>query len=173
MKKFIKDPNFLHVAGTGHRPNKIPGGYKEYLQTGADPGEGLKHITQLCVDFLEKKDKPVKVISGMAQGWDTGLALAALTMDLPLIAAIPCTNQKERWPRDSQWLYGEILKDASEIFILAEDYSPQAMYDRNIWMVDNCDEVLAYWDRIKKGGTYHAVMYAKRKGKEITNLYGV
>jgi uncharacterized phage-like protein YoqJ len=168
MKKFIKDPNFLHIAGTGHRPNKIPGGYERYAKA---KNSGLEYIAELCMDFLKKKDS-IKVISGMAQGWDTGLAIAALTMDLPLIAAVPCRNQPERWPRDAQSLYNNILDQADEVFILAEEYSRFAMFDRNTWMVNNCDEVLACWDGIKKGGTYHCVTYANTKGKPITNLYG-
>jgi len=43
------------------------------------------------------------------------------------------------------------------------------MNDRNEWMVDNSDYVIAVHDG-SKGGTYNCIQYAKKNSKEITTL---
>ena len=163
--RFIKDSSCYYIAGTGHRPNKCGKNYEEYFN-----GE-LENQKNMCIDYLtEKKMSNIKIISGMAQGFDTALALAAIELDLPLIAAIPCVNQSSRWTGQSKEIYEFILDEADEKYILAEKYSVLCMMNRNAWMVDRCDEVLAYWNRKKKGGTYNCVTYAKKKGVTVVNL---
>jgi len=44
------------------------------------------------------------------------------------------------------------------------------MQTRNIWMVDNCDLVLALWDG-SDGGTGNCIKYANKIGKPIVNLW--
>jgi uncharacterized phage-like protein YoqJ len=53
------------------------------------------------------------------------------------------------------------------------DYpGPKCYHDRNHWMVDNADRVLAYWSGKKSGGTYACVQYAEKQGKRVRNCYG-
>jgi uncharacterized phage-like protein YoqJ len=40
------------------------------------------------------------------------------------------------------------------------------MQDRNIWMVDHCDALIAVWDGTS-GGTANCVRYAQKVGKPI------
>ena len=165
MVRFIKDKSFYYIAGTGHRPSKCGKSYEEYFN-----GE-LENQKNMCISYIaEKKMSNIKIISGMAQGWDTALALAAIELDLPLIAAIPCVNQSSRWTEKSKEIYDFIVNEADEKYVLADRYSVLCMMNRNAWMVDRCDEVLAYWDGKNKGGTYNCVTYAKKKKVTIVNL---
>jgi len=165
MSEFVKDKDYYYIAGTGHRPDKSGGSYEEYFN-----GE-LENQKNMCISYLNEKNKSnIKIISGMAQGWDTALALAAIELDLPLIAAIPCVCQASRWTGQSKEIYDFILSEVDEEYVLSETYTAWCMNNRNYWMVDRCDEVMAYWNRKKKGGTYNCVTYAKKKGVTVVNL---
>ena len=161
------------IAGTGHRPDKLsPDGYKYYLS------RDLPRITNLGVDALNKY-KPDECISGMAQGWDTGLALAALDLDIPLTVAIPGKWFPTQWPIEAQRVYFKILEKAAKIIYIDEKfpiegvigYSPRYMNLRNQWMTDNSDAMLALWNGVKKGGTWNNIKYAKRKNVTVINVW--
>ena len=45
-------------------------------------------------------------------------------------------------------------------------YKRSAPLKRNDFMVDICDEILAFWDGLSKG-TKHTIAYAEKRGKPI------
>lgn len=145
------------VAGTGHRPNKLD---NDYTYTSVLSNR----IMGLCTKIIELY-KPTKIISGMAQGFDTMWALTALKCHIPLVCALPCKNQDIRWPDKSKNLYRKMLTFASEVVYVSEDYSWDCMQIRNEWMVDRCDLLLGLHDG-SPGGTNNCIKYAiavKRK----------
>ena len=148
------------LAATGHRPEKL-GGYDEatYLE-----------LRGFALGYIQQR-RPVKVISGMALGWDTAWAAAAVYAGVPFIAAVPFAGQESRWPGPSQARYHALLAKASEVVIVCPGgYSAQAMQRRNEWMVDRCDEVIALWDG-SAGGTGNCVRYARKVGRPVVNLW--
>ena len=151
----------MKVAGTGHRPEKL-GGYSK------DIFNSLVLIAEKSLKSL----KPTKVISGMALGWDQALAQASINLNIPLIAAIPFTNQDKVWIDSSKTYYKELLSKASEIVNVSNDndYNIKYMQLRNEWMVDNCDVLLAMFDGTN-GGTANCINYAEQKKKTIINVY--
>ena len=152
----------LIVAATGHRPDKL-GGYSKDIES---------KLYDLAVEELGKIN-PTKVISGMALGWDQAVAKACNTLSIPWIAAVPFIGQEKAWPKESQTFYHELLDTASEYIIVREGtYHPSKMYERNIWMVDRSDLVLALWDG-SSGGTGHCVKYANKVKKPIKNLWSL
>jgi uncharacterized phage-like protein YoqJ len=148
------------VCGTGHRPNKL-GGYGK---------QSFGRLVYLAHDWLGE-NKPDKVVSGMALGWDQALAVATVNYKIPLIAAIPFEGQETAWPKESQDYFHRILKRASEIkYVCEPGYASWKMQERNKWMCDNSDLVLALWDG-SSGGTGNCIEYAKKQDKKIVNLY--
>ena len=148
------------IAGTGHRPPKL-GGYSE---------AALAKLISFASMHLEKI-KPTIVISGMALGWDTALACAALELHIPLVAAIPFIGQELMWPAGSQERYKQLLFKAEEVITVSSDgYSVQAMQERNEYMVNNSDLVLALHNG-SPGGTGNCVRYANKINKPIKNLW--
>lgn len=63
------------IAATGHRPDKL-GGYDDDV---------MKRLKDLARGYLEKQEVLAEVISGMAQGWDTAIALVAIELEIPLM----------------------------------------------------------------------------------------
>jgi uncharacterized phage-like protein YoqJ len=143
------------VAVTGHRPGKL-GGY------GADV---LSRATLLAAKYLRELD-PKEVITGMALGWDTACALAAIRLHIPLTAALPFEGQDRLWTLDQRAMYRCILTHAAEVVTIATGAAdPFLNYQmRNVWMADRCEEVLALWDG-SAGGTAHMVRYATGPGR--------
>jgi|SRR6185369_2948528 len=149
------------VAFTGHRPDKL-GGYKLPNDT----------YIKVCrdIDWLLKELNPEKVISGMALGVDQWAANIAYKLGIPFVAAIPFEGQELAWPEASQKTYRILRKLASEEVIVSPGgYSADKMQVRNIWMVDNCDSLIAVWDG-SKGGTGNCVEYAKSVDRKIYQI---
>lgn len=149
------------VAFTGHRPDKL-GGYKLPNDT----------YIKVCrdIDWLLKELNPEKVISGMALGVDQWAANIAYKLGIPFVAAIPFEGQELAWPEASQKTYRILRKLASEeVIVSSGGYSADKMQIRNIWMVDNCDSLIAVWDG-SKGGTGNCVEYAKSVDRKIYQI---
>lgn len=148
------------LAATGHRPNKL-GGYGP---------EVLKRLIVGATTTLTE-EKPDAVISGMALGWDTAWALAALDLGVPLLAAVPFAGQDSRWPDANRDQYRQILSRAASVKVVCDGgYTAWKMHARNAWMVNRCDKLIALWDGTP-GGTASCVAYARRKRKPVENLW--
>lgn len=148
------------ICGTGHRPDKL-GGYGD---------DASLRLRLLARDWIMAY-KPTKVISGMALGWDQALAWGAYDNNVPFVAAIPFAGQESRWPESSRRYFADLLGLASETVIVCEGgYAPWKMQERNKWMVDNSDQVLALWNG-SDGGTANCVRYAQNAGKPVINLW--
>lgn len=107
----------------------------------------------------------------MALGWDTAVALAALDLGLPLVAAVPFSGQELRWALESQRLYHLILAQADAVEVICTPgFSPHKMQLRNMAMVGDCDFLLACWDG-SPGGTANCVSYAESEGRPLYNCY--
>ena len=149
------------IAATGHRPAKI-GGH----------GPEARHQARTVARHALEALAPSEVITGMAQGWDTAVALAALDAGLPLTCALPFAGQELRWPAEDRHRYHLILGRAQHVEVVSPGgYSNYAMFARNRWMVDRCGMLLACWDGVRSGGTAHCLDYADRMGRPWLNLF--
>lgn len=148
------------IAATGHRPNKL-GGYSDTI---------AEKLMRLAWSAL-LSERPEGVISGMALGWDTAVARAAIKLDIPLIAAVPFEGQERQWPALAQYDYRKLLTRAARVAIISPGgYSARAMQQRNEWMVNESDKLLALWDG-SSGGTANCIAYAIKKSREVINLW--
>lgn len=148
------------IAATGHRPDKL-GGYSYKTE---------QKLMSLALVYLEEQ-RPEKVITGMALGWDTAVAMAAYCLNIPFIAAVPFTGQELRWEPNHQKRYHEILSNACEVVTVSKGgYTAHAMEIRDRWMVDHADRVSALWSGAPSG-TGTTVRYAARRKVEVDNLW--
>lgn len=130
----------------------------------------------MIIDHIENKNVTT-FISGMAQGIDMWGARLVLKLkdtypNLKLVCAIPCKNHTDVWDDNhsvNEWF--EITQSADEvIYVSEEEYSNKCMQERNEWMVDNSDYVIAVW-KGSIGGTSNCIKYAIEQGKEVTRLH--
>jgi uncharacterized phage-like protein YoqJ len=148
------------AAFTGYRPPKL-GGYSKEV------ADRLRGLASAFID----KERPEKVVTGMALGWDQAVALAAIEKGVPFVAAIPCDVQDKLWPDASKALYKAILEKASEAVVVSlGGYAAWKMQARNKWMVDAASLLVALWDG-SDGGTANCVRYAESRSVRIVNLW--
>jgi uncharacterized phage-like protein YoqJ len=154
------------IAGTGHRPHKFRIG----ALNGYHPAV-LTRLTDLARAALQR-EKPTRVLSGMALGWDTALVQAALDLSVPFEAYLPFAGQELRWPLPAQRRYHELLSKAARVVTVSEGgYSAEKMHIRNVRLVDDSQHLLALWNGIPGGGTFDCLKYADRVNRTYTNLW--
>ncbi len=155
----------LILAATGHRPEKL-GGYAPHLF------RATRAYAMACLYEL----RPSEVISGMALGWDMAIADAAITLGIPVRAAIPFRGQEATWPEGSQQRYHRLLSQAVKVIEVSDppdEYHftfSDVFQRRNEYMVDECDRLLALWDG-SPGGTANCVRYAEQVKCATLNVW--
>ena len=154
------------VCATGHRPDKL-GGYNQ-------------RAFNALADFAQRRLAllaPSGVIVGMAQGWDTAVAVACTWLCLPWTAAIPFEGQESRWDDRAQNDYHKLLLCADTVYTVSSRETVEeigvaaALHRRNEWMVDNSLGVLALWNGDRTGGTFNCIQYAKEGRRDIKNQW--
>ena len=150
------------LTGSGHRAHSL--------------GTSYAPMQLKLVDFAETiltEMQPDHVVSGMATGWDQALARASRRMGIPYDAVIPFVGQESRWHSSDRAAYKDLLADAENIQIVAEDPTDyrQALMGRNEVMVDQSDGVLGLWDGRKNGGTFQCLRYAHKRGAPVHQLF--
>lgn len=147
------------LSATGHRPDKL-GGYSNKV---------LSNLIDTAVAGITKLN-PDKIISGMALGWDTAVAIAAIKLKIPLIAAVPFKGQERVWTPTSKELYYKILHKAEVVYVCDGGYAPWKLQKRNEYMINNSTTTLALWNGTS-GGTGNCIKYATSKSHNIINMW--
>lgn len=157
-------------AGTGHRPQDIPG--YDYPR--------LVKVARLGVRAARKASPDCVIMSGGAIGWDMALAEAALWERVPLHMALPTEPEQvcARWDRlpNTRERWWKILSRASETSIvtpgpLQGQAYIQALHARNGFMVERAAHVLAFWSGRRAGGTFGTIRLCEERGVPYTNLF--
>ena len=121
--------------------------------------------------FLQTHDSPT-LISGGALGIDQFWIEVGLHLGLEIIAALPFEDYNARWPIESRRKYEDLLaKCATVRYVCEPGYDPAKLQTRNVWMVDNCDLLVGYWDGRRKGGTSNCLTYAMTSGRAREVFY--
>ena len=154
---------------TGHRAEKLPWGYDE-----SDPRcLALKQrLSDILLSLYESGCR--HFICGMATGCDlyfgeAVVALRAEKPDMTLEAAIPYEGQSERWDAPARQRYFRLAEECDTRTVLHHSYTPDCMMDRNRYMVDHADVLIAVYGG-DAGGTQSTMLYAMRTGKQIIEL---
>lgn len=156
------------VAGTGHRGDKLIGGWEQYPHN-------LKPLIRLLELMLEYYNIS-ETHSGMALGYDTALALATLNTGRKLHCQIPYANFDHRWRKDSREQYEAIVQKADYVNFVNPDsvfsYGEACYWleERNKVLVHSAPLIFALWNG-GKGGTRNCLDYAHSQSKEIVNLW--
>lgn len=152
---------------TGHRPKNLPFGYNENDERCIK----LKNILQNEIESLIVKNNVGHFITGMALGID--LICAEIVLELKkkypaitLESAIPCETQAVKWSEKQRNRYSHIGKKCDKVTLIQHHYDKECIHNRNKYMVDSSDFVLAVWSG-NPSGTGNTVRYAKEKGKRI------
>ena len=158
-------------AFTGHRPARYIFGYDEEHEKCRQ----LKAL--LAVQIAALIDIGVTTFyTGMSLGADQWAAEIVLGMkaardDIRLIAVIPCETQADRWSVDQRDRYFDIVDRCDDAINLQTKYTPTCMMERNRWLVDHAEFLLAVYDGGVRGGTAYTVKYAEGLERKVTVIH--
>ncbi len=163
--------NTYKCCFTGYRPNKLP--FNVYSLD----SKYQEFENALFEKIMELAGNGCRVFyTGMAMGFDIIAAEAVLAVKkayanppVKLICVIPFAGQGESFSNFWREKYYAILDSCDEIITLSENYYKGCYQARNIYMVDNSDFVLTWYDG-KSGGTRNTLDYAARKLRQIINI---
>lgn len=160
-------PDGRTCAFTGHRPQNLPFRFNESDKRCIAL---KKQLRKLIVRLIEQHNV-THFISGMAIGVD--MYAAEIVLDLKakyphitLESAIPCETQAAKWSEPLRDRYFKIAEQCDKETMLQTQYTPDCMQNRNRYMVDQADVLLAVWDGTPSG-TGSTVQYAKTQGKAV------
>lgn len=149
---------------TGHRPEKL-------IITEEQMRERLESavVQAVCDGFTT-------YLSGMAKGTDlvaaeTVLRLRESDPRLKLVCAMPFEGFGHYWPDGWAERMRRVLENADGVHYVSKTYSPAVFQQRNRWMVDNSERVIAVFTG-ERGGTKNTLDYARRKGVECIIIDG-
>ena len=169
---FITENEVKKCCFTGYRPSKMPflldSKNKEYNNFENALFKELTNIINLgCTTFY----------TGMAMGFDIIAAEAVLLLKkinsnqkISLVCVLPFDNQEESFYKEWKIRYYNVLNECDEKVVLSQNYYKGCYQKRNIYMVDNSDCVLTWYDG-KAGGTRNTLDYAAKKQRHIFNAY--
>ena len=112
---------------------------------------------------------------GGALGFDMIAAVTILNMkrcfpQIRLILALPCRSHTAHWSDIEREQFQRVLARADEVIYVSESYSRACMQLRNRYMVDHSRMCICYY-RGQPGGTRNTLLYAKKQGLSVYNLY--
>ena len=150
---------------TGHRPEKLN-----------EPEEEVKRWLEEKIDQAIA-DGFLTFISGCAMGIDIWAGQIVLKRKeqnptLHLIAATPWPGFARRWNDEWQGQYNDLLRQADLVVNVCDHYHKGVFQQRNVWMVDHSNRVIAYYNG-SAGGTKNTIDYARKQNIQVIEPDGI
>lgn len=121
---------------------------------------------------LYLKYQPEKILSGGAIGFDQVGMTVALDLQIPYDLYAPFDGQERRWHIKDQEHYRYFCDRAAQVVIVSNGgFDYWKLHARNQRLVEDSNLMIAFFDGIEKGGTYHALKYAEKLKRKIINIY--
>ena len=148
----------IAVAFTGHRTYR---------------SEADEELRQLLEELYAKGAR--RYLCGMAWGFDLSAGEAVvqhklLHEDVELVAVEPFAEFRSLFRGEDAERYDALLAAADSRVVVGEN-NVGAYMRRNDYLVDHSSIVVAWWDGRRDGGTAYTAFRARRKGREVVNLY--
>lgn len=156
-------------AFTGYRREKMP-----FVENNEDAKYTSFRVmlTKVIARLIERGVDTY--ITGCATGFDmwAGEEICKLKKENPalkLICAIPFDGQANSWSTEDQRRRYKLITQADESVIVSDHYSSGVFHERNRFMVDKADVVVAAFDG-KPGGTAYTVEYAIKHDRIVIGI---
>lgn len=155
----------------GHRPQSLPWGFDE-----SDPRcILLKKMLRKEIKQIIREHGVTHFISGMALGVDTWAAEIILELKekeacpITLECAFAYEDQAALWPEADRNRYFFIVERCDKENLLQAHCTPDCFRNRNSYMVNHSDYVIAVWDGTPSG-TGRTVCCAREMSKKVIVL---
>ena len=139
------------------------------------PDKEINSIKKALNKEIKKavKDGFTVFLSGFADGVDQYFAEIVLELqkenrNLKLIAVLPYRGRVKGLNHRVQTR--ALLSACSEMVVIQEEYQPNVYLQRNRYLVEHSDRVIAVYDGREKGGTVKTIRFAHRLQKELREI---
>lgn len=154
-------------TATGHRADKLA------LFSPQERQLLLDFAVEQTNELLLKHPGINTFYCGMQGGWDLAMALAVMEhhTNVSIIASVPYRNFRPQGGEYWERLYRRVYNEAKSVEIVSS--GPSAIWklmQRNKFMVDRSDLVVALWNGTQSG-TGECVKYAERRRIAVENLW--
>ena len=148
----------IAVAFTGHRTYR---------------SEADEELRQLLEELYAAGAR--RYLCGMAWGFDLSAGEAVvqhklLHEDVELVAVEPFAEFRSLFRGEDAERYDALIA-AADCRVVVGENNVGAYMRRNDYLVDHSSLVVAWWDGRRDGGTAYTAFRARRKGREVVNLY--
>lgn len=174
--------NVFVINVTGHRPDKLGHVWSAFSDKNDYILKAFKYFLWKIIECKAKQGiKHFVLISGMALGIDSIFVRACKAcqnyyqtkgITVKIVGAIPCLRQYAYWKPTSKTEYKKLLGYCDSGKLINLKYSAKGMQLRNIWMVEQADMTVTYWNGTD-GGTKNCLASAVHKGNPIVNVYDI
>ncbi len=152
------------VCFTGHRPSDL----------GTTPAAAKSALRKAIYGAIQSG--ATTFITGGAIGVDTYaaqivIAAKAVYPNIKLYIAVPFRGFTKYWSNTQRVEYADTIRKCDGFKIICDTPSKRAYHERNRFMVNHADLVIAYWSGKRSGGTYATVQYAQQTKTRIVNCY--
>ena len=160
---------YKSCAFTGYRPQKLPFGYNE-----EDPR---------CVEYKERLQQTIEELIG--KGYAHFISSGMMGMDqlaaeivvelkekypwIVLEMVSPFDDQAAKWPVTYRMRLAYLYGEADIVTAISHKYTKGCMFQRNRYLVDHADLVLAAYDG-QPGGTAMTCGYAEEMGVPVMRI---
>lgn len=154
-------------AITCHSPNHLSFGFNE-----GNP-KCVKLKLTILNEFCKLIDNGVtEFLSGMSLGveiWGADIVFFLRNQGRPvrLVCVLSCESQADKFSANERERYFTILEKADDKHYISCHYTETCMRDRNKYLIDHANTVLAVYDGKPFGRTAQTVNYAHEQGKSI------
>lgn len=133
-----------------------------------DKSFSIEKLQKIVFDLAQKGVE--NFYCGMAKGFDLCAAEAVIKAkenfsNVKLIACVPFFGQEKGYKKEDKKRYVEILKKCDLKITQTVEYKKFCMLERDRFMADRADVLVAYLKKTK-GGTAYTVGYFRKKYKE-------
>lgn len=162
-------PTFA-IAFSGHRPNRLPGDPEQLDELKFALSAELSKLRRQGYDTL---------YCGMAEGadmlcYDAAQNINFLRPDWARMRICCVLPYEGHYTVPSSMNRPDAYYDltaSDSIISIAPHYSPGCFHQRNRYMVDHADVLLAVYDGNNKGGTSYTIEYARKQGKKVIMIH--
>lgn len=162
-------------AVTGHRPTRFKWKYNEN-------NNGCKRLKKRMQEqFIALYEKGVRrFLVGGALGVDQWAGEIILRLkeqpeyrDMELVVVMPYPGHDEQWDARSRERLAFLIRHSMEHITVGQRVCKEGYIQRNHYMVDHADCLLAVYDGERKlrSGTMQTVNYARSKGISIISIH--
>lgn len=88
-----------------------------------------------------------------------------------LLLYSPFDGQESKWTDESKLRYYNLMAKCDDVIVVCDPgYAPWKLLKRDNAMVDQSTRIIAVWNGMESGGTYHTVSYARKSNREVIHI---